>query len=274
MAAHRRGTIVAPLVIAAVGFAVTVSACRSTVPKHAETSSHRDSAPLLTDAAGDGTPDFLRLDTEQDRRSFRRWFTFLAEVQYFTPPKQRAPEIIDCAALLRYCYRQALSAHDGAWAAESRLPLIPAAGSISKYRYPFTPLKANLFRLEAGPLVATDLQNGRFAQFANAETLQRFNTFLVGRDIRQAQPGDLLFFRRPAQPPIFHSMIFIGKSQIAPSPETYIVYNTGPEGAAAGEMRRLSENDLLHFPDPQWRPDAANPQFLGIFRWNILRAIR
>jgi uncharacterized protein YfaT (DUF1175 family) len=36
-------------------------------------------------------------------------------------------------------------------------------------------------------------------------------------------------------------------------------------------MKRLSVAELLRFPDPQWRPLAANPQFLGVFRWNILR---
>jgi uncharacterized protein YfaT (DUF1175 family) len=225
----------------------------------------------MSDTASDGTPDFLRLNSEQDRRTFRRWFTFLAEVQYFTPASQRSPEIVDCAALLRYCYRLALSRHDGNWAAESHLPLVPAGSSVAKYQYPFTPLKANLFRVQPGPFTPADLDNGSFAEFANAETLQRYNTFLVGRDVRQARPGDLIFFRRSGAPPVYHSMIFIGKSQIAPSPENYFVYNTGPEGSRTGEMRRLSVSELMHFPDPQWRPQPANAQFLGIFRWNILR---
>jgi len=36
-----------------------------------------------TDSAGDGTPDFLRLDSASDRRAFRGWFTFLSEIQFF-----------------------------------------------------------------------------------------------------------------------------------------------------------------------------------------------
>jgi uncharacterized protein len=230
--------------------------------------------PAMTDTASDGTPDFLRLDTEEDRRSFRRWFTFLAEVQYFTPVQRRPAEIIDCAALLRYCYRQALHSHDSNWAAQCQLPFLPAAASIRKYQYPFTLLKANLFRLQPGPFTPPDLTNGRFGQFADVETLERFNTFLVGRDVGRAVPGDLLFFRRPGNPAVYHSMIFIGRSQIAPSPDTYVVYNTGPEGNAPGEMRRLKIPDLVQFPDPQWRPNAANSQFLGVFRWNILRDTR
>jgi uncharacterized protein YfaT (DUF1175 family) len=64
--------------------------------------------PAVTDWAGDGTPVFLRLDTERDQRAFRRWFTFLAEVQYFVKPPDRPIEIKDCAALIRYAYREAL----------------------------------------------------------------------------------------------------------------------------------------------------------------------
>jgi uncharacterized protein YfaT (DUF1175 family) len=29
--------------------------------------------------------------------------------------------------------------------------------------------------------------------------------------------------------------------------------------------------DLLHHPDPRWRPEPSNPNFLGVYRWNILR---
>lgn len=270
MAAHRCGTTTATIAVL-IGLAALASACRSTAAKPTNAVSNAKKAPRLTDTASDGTPDFLRLDTDEDRRSFRRWFTFLAEVQYFTPVNERPPEIVDCAALVRYCYRQALTLHDSNWAAQARLPLLPAASSVRKYQYPFTPLQADLFRVRPGPFTPADLHNSSFAQFADAETLERFNTFLIGRDVRQARPGDLLFFRRPADPPVFHSMIFIGRSQIAPSRETYLVYNTGPEGTTTGQMRRLSVSELSNFPDPQWRPHAANPQFLGIFRWNILR---
>jgi uncharacterized protein YfaT (DUF1175 family) len=271
MAAYCCGTKSALTALLATGMAIMACACRSTSQTPAGSASLTNKQPAMTDAASDGTPDFLRLDTEQDRRTFRRWFTFLAEVQYYTPTGQRPPEIVDCAALIRYCYRQALSRHDGNWPAESRLPLVPAASSVKKYQYPFTPLEANLFRLQPGPFIPSDLNNGSFAQFANAETLQRFNTFLIGRDVHQAKPGDLVFFRRAGDPPVYHSMIFIGKSQVEPSLESYFVYNTGPEGTRTGEMKRLSVTELLHFPDPQWRPQRANAQFLGVFRWNILR---
>src|SRR4051812_14111193 len=55
--------------------------------------------PATVDRFRDGTPDFLRLDDSADQFTFRRWFTFLAEIQYFTPAPDRSAEIVDCSAL-------------------------------------------------------------------------------------------------------------------------------------------------------------------------------
>lgn len=225
----------------------------------------------MRDSVGDGTPDFLRLDDARDREAFRRWFAFLAEVQYFAARADRPSEIVDCAALVRYAYREALRRHDTQWAMSAHLPLTPAFESVRKYNFPRTPLGAALFRLQGGAFAAADLWNGTFGQFANAETLERFNTFLVARRLQAAVRGDLLFFRRTNGRPTFHSMIFIGASQIAPDGEAYVLYHTGPDGGGAGQIRRLSMHELLRYPDPQWRPIAENPNFIGVFRWNILR---
>ena len=228
-------------------------------------------AAEATDSASDGTPDFLRLDDPADREAFRRWFTFLAEVQYFVSPEQRPVEISDCAALVRYAYREALRMHDDGWSGSARLPFVPALGSIKKYSYPHTPLGAALFRLHSGSFRTTELRDGTFGQFANVETLERFNTFRVGRRMGVAQPGDLLIFRQEGGRMPFHSMIFVGESQIAPDGRRYVVYHTGPEGTGAGEVRRLTTEQLAHYPNPQWRPTQENRSFLGIYRWNILR---
>jgi len=223
------------------------------------------------DTVGDGTPDFLRLDDEHDRQSFRRWFTFLAEAQYFQAPAARPPEINDCAALIRYAYREALASHDTVWAESARLPLIPAYDSIAKYQYPYTPLGSALFRVREGRFEEADLANGAFAQFADARTLWRFNTTFRSRDIRAAVPGDLLFFRQPEAREPFHSMIYLGGSLIQPDGRQYVLYHTGPDGGDPGEMRRPTVDELLNFPQPQWRPLRSNPSFLGVFRWNILK---
>jgi uncharacterized protein YfaT (DUF1175 family) len=223
-----------------------------------------------SDELDDGTPDFLRLDDAGDEQSFRRWFTFLAEAQYFQPPQSRAAEITDCAALIRYAYREAIRQHDTAWAATAHLPLMPALESIAKYDYPHTAIGAALFRTRPGPFRPADLKNGAFAQFADAQTLYRFNTHFFTRDIAGAEPGDLLFFRQASDHMPFHSMIYLGASHISGGDTRYVLYHTGPTGADPGEMRRLTVSELLNFPQPQWRPTAGNPAFLGVYRWNIL----
>ena len=51
----------------------------------------------------------------------------------------------------------------------------------------------------------------------------------------------------------------------------WAVYHTGPSGKEPGEIRRPTVAALLNHPEPQWRPNAANTHFLGVYRWNILR---
>jgi uncharacterized protein len=223
------------------------------------------------DSAEDGTPDFLRLDDDHDQQAFRRWFTYLAEAQYFQTPAERPEEINDCAALIRYAYREALAAHDGAWAAAAHVPVLRAMESAAKYQYPDTPLASALFRVKPGPFRAGDLSDGAFLQFADAHTLWRYNSYFVSRDLSRALPGDLLFFRQPAGREPFHSMIYLGASQLQPDGKRYVLYHTGPQAKDPGEIKRLTLEDLLRFPQPEWRPIASNPAFLGVSRWNILR---
>jgi len=219
--------------------------------------------PQNTDSASDGTPDFLRLEDEGDRAAFRFWLTYLAELQYFISPNSRPREIIDCSSLVRFAYREALRDHDAAWLAGIKLPVLLANSSIRKYSYPHTPLGPDIFRT-----------GNRFAEFADAKTLQQFNTFFVSRDITRAQPGDILFYRRQTIRGVsYHSMIFVGPSKVKPDGEIYVVYHTGPDGSNDGEIRRLTLTELLHFPNPQWQPIAANELFLGVYRWNILKVI-
>ncbi len=227
-------------------------------------------ALVTSDSFGDGTPDFLRLQDTADRTAFRRWFTLLAETQYFRGKKLPA-EIDDCAALLRFSYRESVRQHDSAWVSKMALPVPPRAGEVRQYQYPYTPLGAAIFRVRGGSFAASDLTDGAFAEFSDAKTLWRDNTYNVGRDLRAARPGDLLFFRRSGHDMPFHAMIFLGHSQIEPGQEQYVVYHTGPQGKSPGEIRRLSLAELMNFPDARWRPVASNPAFLGVYRWNILR---
>lgn len=222
------------------------------------------------DVVGDGTPDFLRLHDPSDRLSFRRWFTLLAESQYYRgKPRQ---EIDDCAALLRFAYREALREHDANWSHAMALPAPASSGDVQQYQYPFTPLGADLFRVRDGRFTEGDLRDGGFAQFADAETLWRHNTFAIGRNIARARPGDLIFFRQdPGERMPFHAMIYLGRSQVEPDSEQFVVYHTGPNGRSPGQIKRLSIAELLNYPDARWRPVASNSAFLGVYRWNILR---
>jgi uncharacterized protein len=233
-------------------------------------------ADNATDRFADGTPDFLRLDSPEDRDAFRRWFAVIAEYQALRPDKELPPEINDCAALIRYAYRNALHGHDEAWFQETQLRPPEALPSVGKYGYPRTRLGAALFRVKPGVYAPGDERNGAFAEFADAKTLKGLNTFFVSRDIRRARSGDLLFYFQLEQGSPFHSMIFIGRSQWpvegeSPPVDDIVVYHTGPAGKKPGEMRRVRVEELLHHPSPRWRPVEGNSNFLGVYRWNILK---
>ena len=205
-------------------------------------------------------PDVLRLDDPADESAFRSWFTFLAEAQFFHETSALPPEISDCAGMIRYAYREALRTHDTAWAKTAGLPLIPAIPSVRKYEYPYTPWGAALFR--TGPVTR--------AEFADAATLLRYNTHLVSREIREARPGDLLFFHHEDAVMPYHSMIYLGPSQIESSTGPFVIYHTGPQ-PGTGEIRRPTLSELQKHPDPAWQPSIENTHYLGVYRWNILR---
>ena len=230
----------------------------------------------FSDRFSDGTPDFLRLDSPSDQDTFRRWFVLIAEFQALRPPKDVPREINDCAAFLRYAYRNALRDHDVDWFRETGIELPVALPLIEQYRYPRTPLAAALFRTRPGPFLLEDLKNGAFAEFADAKTLKDFNSYFLSREVRDARPGDLLFYRQLEQDSQFHSMIFVGLSPWLTDKDStassgIIVYHTGPISKDQGEMRRLTVDELLEHRSPRWRPLAGNSNFLGVFRWNILR---
>jgi len=238
-------------------------------------------APAWTDRFGDGTPDFLRLTDPADQAAFRRWFTAIAQYQAARPRAEVPAEIVDCAGLLRYAYREALRRHDGQWFAATGIEVAAPPGEIAAWHYPATPLGLGLFRIAPGPFEAGDAADGAFAQFADAKTLVERNAYLVSRDVRAALPGDLLFWRQFGQSSPWHSMIVLDGGEV--------VYDTGPDHpphghgpvrggpgdhGKPGDLRRVRISELMEHPDARWRPLAGNPNFLGVYRWNILRGMQ
>lgn len=229
------------------------------------TATSAESLPWI-DSFGDGIPDFLRLTDPADQAAFRRWFALIAEYQTIRPKSKVPPEITDCASLLRYSYREALMRHDENWFAATGVEVAAPPGEIRAWNYPHTPLGPNVFRVRPGPFQPEDIANGAFAQFADAKTLVERNAFFVSRDVRAVLPGDLLFYRQFGQSSPWHSMIAIHADHTVE-----VVYDTGPDHGQPGQLRRVALAELLDHPELQWRPVPSNSNFLGVYRWNILR---
>lgn len=220
---------------------------------------------------GDGYPGEARLDNAQDRQNFIHWFTFLGETQYYAPAPGTRAEVQDCAALVRYAFRNALVEHTSVWREGAKLPFDPGFGDVTKYHYPYGPLGRGLFRLPSGPDAPAGGGQGSFGEFADSAALLRYNSYRISRDIRAAQPGDLLFFHQLVQHEPFHTMLFVGRSYYQPQGSDWIVYHTGDMNGQRGEVRAVRTGVLLEHPDMRWRPLTSNPHFLGVYRLEILR---
>ncbi len=220
---------------------------------------------------GDGFPEGARFKSGQDRERFTRWITFLAESQFYHQAPAAREEVRDCAALIRFAYRQALVPHSAAWRRSLGLLYEPGFGDIAEFAYPDWPLGRGLFRTRPGPFRPDDLAGGAFGEFADSATLLHFNSFFVSRDLGSARPGDLLFFFQPGERQPYHAMLFIGPSYFQPAGSDWIVYHTGDLNGQSGEVREVRATVLAQHPDPRWRPFVANPRFLGVYRFNLLR---
>lgn len=194
---------------------------------------------------------------ETDRGAFRAWFTYLADTQF----EQRSPDVVDCAALIRHAYREALRPHTTAWFQSARLPRLVSLPDV-RQSPPMRDGALLLFRVASTP--------ERFAEFADAETIVTLNSRRVGRDVRAAEPGDLLYFRHDDAESPSHLMLFVGESRFDRERRDWLVYHTGPDQGTLGEVRKVALADLERHPSPRWRPVSANAEFIGVFRLNIL----
>lgn len=213
------------------------------------------SALLLFALVCDARPSAqVRLADDSDRAAFRAWFVLLADAQF----ERQTPDVIDCAALVRHAFREALRAHTTEWLRVAALPFAPRFADVRS-----APRASDggwpLFRVTSG---ATP----KYAEFADAKTLIGLNARPLGKDTRALAAGDLLYFRQPSQRDPDHLMVFVGRSHFETEGDDWVVYHTGPTTDGPGEVRKVRLSTLQQHPAPRWRPLESNPQFVGVFR--------
>jgi uncharacterized protein len=226
------------------------------------------------DSDRDGIPDVAELASFNDRENFRRWFTAIAETQFYRLSDEWSVEQRDCAGLVRFSWREALRRHDRQWFQRMGREYEAIAPDVSAYTLESNPLGEKLFRAGAfkSGEKASEAAGACFSEFADARSLKEFNSHFVSRDQGQAEPGDLIFFFQPwAQKLPFHAMIFLGEARTSgEGARDWVVYHTGATRADAGVVKKVRLSVLEHHPDKRWRPVKSNPNFLGFYRLNIL----
>ena len=225
------------------------------------------------DADQNGIPDRAQLRSFNDRESFRRWFTAIAELQFYQISEAWNAEQRDCAGLVRFAWREALRRHDRTWFRRMGAAYEPVAPDIRAYDLERGPLGERLFRTAFGTFKESDLSDGTFSEFADARTLKDFNSTFVSRERGRAQPGDLLFFYQPwVQKYPYHVMIFLGPAREGLEGENdWVVYHTGASPGDAGTVKKVRLAALDRHPNARWRPTLGNRNFLGFYRLKILQ---
>jgi hypothetical protein len=230
------------------------------------------SVTSLGDADEDGLPDGAELHSFDDRAGFRRWFTAIAEMQFYRTSDEWKPEQRDCAGLVRFAWREALRRHDRLWFQKMGAGYEPISPDVRAYHLENGLLGEKLFRTDFGSFNESDLKAEKFSEFADARTLKNHNVIFISRDRREAQPGDLLFFeQRFAQRYPYHVMIFLGPARAASEGASdWVVYHTGSSPDDAGAIKKVRLAVLDQHPDKRWRPIENNRNFLGFYRLKIL----
>ncbi|SMB83413.1 DUF1175 family protein [Deinococcus hopiensis] len=217
--------------------------------------------PSAADADGDGYPDVLEL-VGTDRAAFADWFASVAESQYYGISADWKREDQDCAGLVRYAFVNALARHDSAWWAKFKFLPRPRFAEVRGLTYPAPLVSRSVFRVGPGPYRMDDVETGRLVGRTSARFLANRSAALISRDPAQAQRGDLLFFLRPGLG-AYHSMVYLGGGRV--------VYHTGALPEEGGEVRLVTLATLMRHPDAAFHPTPRNPNFLGVYRWQILR---
>src|SRR5215813_6826786 len=155
---------------------------------------------VWADSDDDGVPDAAELRSSDDRDSFRRWFAYIAEMQFYKLSGAWNEDQRDCAGLVRFAWREALCGHDRVWfqsISDGGEGYEAVAPDVKAYDLKRSPIGEKLFRADFGSFRQSDLADGKFSEFADARTLKNHNVMPISRDRRQARRGDLLFFHQP-----------------------------------------------------------------------------
>jgi hypothetical protein len=246
-------------------------AARNSAAAERVTSHNPTHFPSL-DSDNDGIPDAAELQSFMDRENFRRWFTLIAEGQFYHLSEQWNAAQRDCAGLVRFAWREALRHHDRLWFQKMGPGYSAIAPDIARYSLEQSPLGERLFRTNFGSYKEGELANGTFSEFADARTLKSFNVKFISRDRHYAEPGDLLFFYQPwVQKFPYHVMIFLGSSKLSNEQSSdWVVYHTGSSPTDDGTVKKVELSVLDHHPNKRWRPLESNSNFLGFYRLKIL----
>ncbi len=243
---------------------------RSTFYNHATGNTPTHSVSL--DSDNDGIPDTAELQSFMDRENFRKWFTVIAESQFYHLSEPWKAEQRDCAGLVRFAWREALRRHDRTWFQKMGPGYTAIAPDVSRYNLEQGPLGEKLFRTSFGSYKDGELASGTFSEFADARSLKSFNVKFISRDRHYAEAGDLLFFYQPwVQKFPFHVMIFLGRAKLSnESASDWVVYHTGSSPIDEGTVKKVELSVLDHHPNKRWRPTESNSNFLGFYRLKIL----
>ena len=214
------------------------------------------------DRAGDGTPDFLRLDDEHDRQAFRRWFTYLAEAQYFQAPvgPARGNRRLRRADPLRLSRgpSRARPGLDGG-RASARRPGLRFRGQVS------IPVHAAGSR--AVPRTFRTVSPIRRRRWNVRAVCRRANAVAPQHPPGGPRPGPRRSGRPAVLPPGGRARAVsqhdLPGREPVPTRRPPLRASTTPARGRPGEMRRPAVDELLRFPRAGMAPASAQPQFPG-----------
>ena len=199
--------------------------------------------PLASGSDARGAEASVSLSAEQSR-IVRAWMVRIIDAQIASGPTPRWHHR-DCAGLVRFAVAEALRPHDVAWRQANGIGgRVPPDVTLSPEQ------RALRHRWR--------LADGTYSAFVTGLELIQENATLVGKDINDARPGDLLFFDQGDDQ---HLMVWTGR---------YVAYHTGSSSATDNGLRAVSVQELMSWRDTRWKPIRGNPNFAGIYHLRFL----